>query len=201
MYRRFEKNSFYLSVLLHALILLPTVVYWQGFLTIEKKPALYIPSYVSSKFNSVSETAQDPGWQLRQSSETSIHGIQQTVRARLQQSATSQSVLYQDRQNAPVQLVGDKKVAKPLLKLLGQALAAHLTYPKAAVDFRLRGTTLVGFYLQPDGVVTDVQLVRSSGAAVLDHAALAAATAISPVASVAQYVPIARFLVVGIIFG
>jgi periplasmic protein TonB len=97
-------------------------------------------------------------------------------------------------------LIGNSKIVKPLAKLLGKALTAHLVYPKIAIDFNLEGKTLVGFNLAPDGTVRDVQIVQSSGAQVLDKAALQAVKAMSPVPGVSAYVEKEEFLVIGIIF-
>lgn len=100
-----------------------------------------------------------------------------------------------------INLVGDKKVVpKPLIILLGKALAKHLVYPKIAVDFKLRGMSFVGFVLHPDGTLSNVQLIQSSKAGVLDDEAIAAVSAISPVKNVNEYVDKPKKLVVGIIF-
>ena len=101
----------------------------------------------------------------------------------------------------PVHLVGEKRVPKPLIMLLGKALTAHLKYPKTAVDFNIRGTAFISFVIHPDGSVTDVKLVQTSGTGVLDNEALESVAAISPVKNVNQYLQEAEYLVVGVIFG
>lgn len=201
MTRQLERNSFYLSLLIHGLLLLPYFLFWQAWFPIEKKPALYIPSYVAPKPLLVSDSTRSTAPAAMRRVETSEFGIDKPIVARLVRGALANSATARSENSQQVQMVGDKKVDKPLIKLLGQALAAHLIYPKSAVDFRLRGTTLVGFHLHPDGMVTDVQVVRTSGAEVLDRAAVAAAEAMSPVKAVSQFVPQTRFLVAGIIFG
>jgi TonB family protein len=100
----------------------------------------------------------------------------------------------------PTNLFADKQTDKPLIKLLSRATGKKLVYPKSAQDFRVTGKASVRFYLTPDGVVSDVMLVGSSGSSVLDDAALTAVAAISPVRGVKVYLPEARYLVVGIIF-
>jgi TonB family protein len=97
-------------------------------------------------------------------------------------------------------LIGDKKIDKPLLTLLGKALTAHLVYPKPAIDLNVKGTSVIGFLLYPNGQVSDVQLLRTSRADVLDKAALAAASAIAPVQHAAHYIDKPKFMVIGIIF-
>lgn len=105
------------------------------------------------------------------------------------------------RDHEPLRLVGESKIIKPLIKILARALSQHLSYPRVAADFNLRGVVLVGFVLNPEGYVTEARVVQSSGAGVLDDAARDAVGAMSPVGDVREYVPEPQFLVVGIIFG
>jgi len=107
-----------------------------------------------------------------------------------------------DPQNRePMHLIGETKIMKPLIKILAKSLSEHLTYPKIAADFNLRGVVLVGFVLHPQGYVTETKIVKSSGAGVLDDAARKAVNAMSPVSGVGVYMQKPEFLVVGIIFG
>lgn len=105
------------------------------------------------------------------------------------------------RDHEPLRLVGENKIIKPLIKILARALSQHLSYPRVAADFNLRGVVLVGFVLNPEGYVTEARVVQSSGAGVLDDAARDAVGAMSPVGDVREYVPAPQFLVVGVIFG
>jgi protein TonB len=105
------------------------------------------------------------------------------------------------RDQEPLHLVGESKIIKPLVKILARALSRHLTYPRVAADFNLRGVVLVGFVLHPEGYVTEARVVKSSGAGVLDDEARDAVGAMSPVGDVHEYVSAPEFLVVGIIFG
>lgn len=100
----------------------------------------------------------------------------------------------------PVHVIGEKKSDDPLIKLLGRAISARLVYPRAAVDFNLKGTAYIGFTLHPNGELTGIRVMQSSGADILDEAALRGIQAISPLGGANQYVPKERFLVVGIIF-
>lgn len=102
----------------------------------------------------------------------------------------------------PVHMIGDKnKAVQPLLKLLGIALTHNLLFPKSAIDFNIRGTALLGFMLYPDGHMTDIHLVKSSSAGVLDQAALDALTASSPLKNISHYLSAPQYMVIGIIFG
>ena len=101
----------------------------------------------------------------------------------------------------PLQLVGESKIIKPLVKILARALSKTLRYPRVAADFNLSGVVLVGFVLDSHGYVTHAKVVQSSGAGVLDDAAVQAVGSMSPVGDVHEYVKKPEFMVVGIIFG
>lgn len=105
------------------------------------------------------------------------------------------------KNDTPVHLIGDQEGAvKPLVKLMGEALYAKLIYPRIAAEFNVRGVAYIGFTLYPDGHVTDVQVVQSSTADVLDQAAMKAVYAASPMRDVNKYLPAPKFLVVAFMF-
>jgi TonB family protein len=103
-------------------------------------------------------------------------------------------------EQAPVNLIADKSTDKPLIKLLSRAAAKNLVYPKSARDFLVTGTAHIQFYIFPDGRVSNITLLQSSGSSVLDDAALFAIREMSPVRGVSLYLPAARYITVGIIF-
>lgn len=201
-----QKYSFWIALLCHLLLF---SAFTLGYLftqpMFEKSPELYIPSYVYRGVQK--EVPQQPVSQLDQPSPknmlTSKNGIEKPVviNPRAARSYSKPIDITSSKDSEPVHLVGEKKIVKPLLKILGKAFTAHLSYPKMAVDFNVHGTALVGFVIHPDGNITDVQLVKSSSAAVLDNAALAAVSQSSPVLNVNPYLNQPTFLVVGVIFG
>lgn len=101
----------------------------------------------------------------------------------------------------PLQLVGEDKIVPPLVRLLASAISPHLFYPRVAAEFNLQGVVFVGFVLHPEGYITGVRVVKSSGAGVLDDAARQGVGAANSIGNVSQYVSQPEFLVVGIIFG
>ena len=109
--------------------------------------------------------------------------------------------LNKKAEDEPLNLIGDQKIVKPLIRLLARAVSHTLTYPKAAVDFFMRGKVLIGFRLSPDGSITDVQVLQSSGAGILDNEAARSIRAISPLVGAGEFVKEPQWLVVGIIFG
>jgi protein TonB len=105
------------------------------------------------------------------------------------------------KQHETQDLATKKGIDNMLLKLLSQATAAKLVYPKIAEDFRLRGTVKLKFLLFPDGKITQVGLVESSGSTVLDSSAMDTIRAISPVHGVDKYLQSPKIIQAGIIYG
>jgi TonB family protein len=215
-----RRHGFWVSLLAHLLL-------WSSFSFVwlsqieenDKLPSMYIPSYIANTAEitrppsqpMVAKPSESPVEQkpLEAKKETSKQGIEKPAASKAQtkvkQSASAaqqyQSISSPALAEQGVHLIGDEKIEKDLRVILGKAISAHLFYPKAAIQFNVRGTVLVGFTLYPDGRVTDVQLVKPSPAGILNTAALSAIRDISPVDGVAEYIQAPRFLVVGIIFG
>jgi protein TonB len=205
----FEKQSFWISLLFHLLLFLSFVVVWHPvFLNKpDPKPELYLPSYVYQPPISVQQPqnqSQTKQVDLKPSNETDGLATQTAAShpAVNTSSTTSMAAKRPSPNTEGIHLVGDKnQVAKPLIKILAKNLSAHLIYPKIAADFKVRGTAYVGFTLHPDGSVTDIRLMQTSTANVLDQSALSAVRALSPGPQVGKYIKVPKFLVVGIIFG
>jgi len=200
-----QRYSLLIAVLLHFLLF--SGITYTGFIKSSPKhemPALDIPAYV------VHQTEQSPSL-LEQSVRvkqkeipTSPKGIEKPVVAQkpvLPKPSQFQEVKTGQNTEEPVHLIGDKKVSKSLIVLLGKAITAHLIYPKSAMDLNVRGITYLGFMLYPDGRVSDIKLLKTSTADVLDKAAYDAINAISPVKHVDTYIQKPEFIVFGIIFG
>jgi len=67
-----------------------------------------------------------------------------------------------------------------LIAMVYRDIAAHKTYPEMAQQLNQTGVATVSFMLHPDGKITALTLVRSSGYEDLDQAALEAVTAAQP---------------------
>lgn len=204
------KNGFIYSILLHLL-------FFSSFFVIavhpikqrEKPPGLFVPSYIYQK--QTSELTVPKQDLIKQKSPKGIEKPKLSTNQTALHPASVKTTKF-DKQSKmleiskptaeePIHLIGENKIVKPLIKLIGQALTAHLVYPKIAIDFFIRGIVYVGFLLHPDGTITDVKLLQSSGAGVLDEAALTAINAISPLKNTDQYLPAPDFLTIAIIFG
>ena len=74
-----------------------------------------------------------------------------------------------------------------LIALVYRDIATHKTYPEMAQQLNQTGVATVSFMLHPDGKITGMTLVRSSGYEDLDQAALAAVTAAQPFPDIHAY--------------
>lgn len=203
---RLRNHTLALSFLLHAMLLGGSSIVLVPSFQPEKKPSMYVPSYTYSEPPAQSSPAltQEKAEQKQPVEEKKVVDpkevpVSNAVQIkRASQARTNSSTKVTEA----IHLVGDKDtVPKPLIILLGKAISSKLVYPKIAIDFRLRGIAYIGFTLHPDGTITNVQVVQSSRAGVLDNQAAAAISAMSPVKGVSQYVDKAKPMVVGIIFG
>jgi len=191
--------SLFVAVLLH-LLLLGTIILVIHPAAIKKAP-VYIQSYFyDEEAAKAAPRAKPTPTPAENPLPTSRQGIEKPAKP---QSVELNQVIRTsaNTDSQPVHLVGDKKLDKPLLAILGKALTAHLVYPKIALDFNLRGVSIVGFTLSPDGRVSAVELLKSSQADLLDQAALSAVREMSPVSGVNTYISKPEPVVIGIIFG
>lgn len=204
-----EKHGLWFSLLCHLLLLLSFGLVWHPFYPIkpEPKPQMYIPSYAYEEPTRVIQQQHTPTPPSKSVKvPTSPDGLLNNPAPPQPASASSNtstvSAKQQSKNSQGIHLIGDDKSApKPLIKLLARELSSHLIYPKIAADFKVHGTAYVGFTLHPDGSISDVRLMQTSKASVLDQASVAAVTAMLPGAEVGKYLKAPKFLVVGIIFG
>lgn len=216
----FKKHTLPFSIIVHALLLASMIVVWHPSRSPKiKKPSEYVPSYAYEEppspppaYSEAKQTASDAKQaskdtpakveplkknEIAEKIEKPTQATQATQLARASSTSSNTSAKVNDA----IHLVGDKKsVPKPLIRMLGKALGKTLKYPKIALDFRLRGTAYVSFVLHPDGSITNVEVVQSSKAGVLDGEAARAVKAMSPMANISQYVDKPKEMVVGIIF-
>lgn len=190
---------FLLSLLIHFLLVAgftTSIIFHQEN---KKSPSLYIPSYVYQ--NPSPQAIPQESTPENRAEDASKYGINKKSIKKQIQHLTQMLPANLSKPDEPVHLIGEDKEVQPLLVILGKALTKRLLFPKAALDFSVKGTSVIGFIIYPDGHLANLQLLKSSGAGILDNEALAAASAISPIANVGQYVKHPQFMVIGIIFG
>lgn len=217
-----SQKFFWFALLGHILFfLLFTLVILEKPYT-ERQPYVYMPAYVSQELikttsstssSSSAKAKKTPtkskskgdlalSKQEKEEKEEKEEKMEpQKAASELSKNNKSQRARNYTARMQPQNLLPDQKIDKPLLKLLSRATSAHLVYPKIAIDFKLKGISHIGFVISPNGYVTNVTLLKTSGSDVLDNAALSAVNAMSPVKNVDLYLKQPKKLVVGIIFG
>lgn len=194
---------FWLALLLHLLLFLSfslKLSNWTNDLPTEEK---ILPAYIyREEKNSPAPSPHLLANETHKNIETSKDGIKKSILAKptMNQPTSEHYSVGKGEQNINLQLKANNKIDKPLLDILSKATAAHLVYPKIAVDFHTRGTVMIGFIISPEGQVSNVTLLHSSGSTILDEAGLSAIRAISPVKKVNAYIAEPKTLVVGISF-
>lgn len=142
-----------------------------------------------------------PKAQTQISQETSKLGINKSHSPTPVQTSTSEPYsLKKGEQNINLLLKASKNMNNALLNILTKTLASHLSYPKIAMDFRLRGVAIIGFFLGTDGQISQVTLLHSSGSTMLDQAAMDAVKSSSPIKKIEAYVKQPTPLAIRIIF-
>ncbi len=204
--RSLQKWSFWFAALLHVLIFLFFSYVWIH----QSKPLdhadTYIPSYA---YHESAQKSAEQNIPKNQPAKETPHKDVPTSKNGIEKPVFDRDVRFNQvmdispkKSSEPVHLIGDtSKTPQPLIIILGKALTAKLLYPKSAIDLSIGGVSVIGFVLHPDGQVTDVRLLKSSRADVLDEAALFAASHISPVRNIGPYVKEPKPIVFGIVFG
>lgn len=200
--RLLAKHTFLLALLLHLFFLIFLTYNWIVTPEAEPFPEQYIPSFAYEEKSSTAAFEQKTTKVAEKQEPTSRQGILKPV-FDVKKTRFNELVDISSAKNSePVHLIGDNKnTPQPLIVLLGKALTAQLIYPKTAIDLTVKGMSVIGFVLHPDGHVTDVRLLKTSQADVLDQAAVSAARQISPVRNVGQFINEPKPIVFGIIFG
>lgn len=205
--RDLQKWSFWFAALLHLLIFLFFSYVWIHQTKREDTAEQYIPSYAyhesAQKAAEKNIPKNQPAKEIpEKKTPTSKYGIEKPVLDQREVRFNQVMDISPKKSSEPVHLIGDtSKTPQPLIIILGKAITAKLLYPKSAIDLNIGGVSVIGFVLHPDGQVTDVRLLKSSRADVLDEAAVFAASHISPVRNVGPYVKEPMPIVFGIVFG
>jgi TonB family protein len=206
-----QRHTIFLSLLLHLLFFVNYLfLLFYSPAPQEQPPAApYVPAYAYDE-TAYAPPPPRPAAPPQKSVPASPLGIEKPAPARTmaQQKPLSSAAKAQaapramavSKDNQEVHLIGDKGTPKPLIKLLAKALAAHLIYPRVAIDFNLRGLVVIKFVLHPNGEVSNVRVIQSSSTNVLDQAAFNAVQGMSPVTNVNPYLSEAKELEVGVIF-
>lgn len=91
----------------------------------------------------------------------------------LQQDFMQKVVAHENQE--PIYLIGDMdQPAEGIILILAKALSAKFSYPRLAGELGIKGRVIIAVTLHPDGRFSDIEILKSSDNADLDHAALRA---------------------------
>lgn len=169
---------------------------------LQNKTENSLPAYIykEEKNNPIEHTFTQP---QEKSEPVSENGLSKPMKLKTPQTLTRTEELSigKGEQNINLKLKADNKMDHKLLNILTKAVASHLKYPKIAVDFRLKGTTVIGFILSPNGELSEIKVLHSGGNIVLDQEALRAISTVSPLIGINHYLQKPEFIQFAILFG
>ncbi len=96
--------------------------------------------------------------------------------------------------------VGQGEVATTLIALLHDAIQRKQQYPSSAWEMQRQGRVTVVFQLHEDGHISNVRMLKSSGTASLDQAALQAVNDAAPFRELLTYIKQAQEYQIDIVF-
>lgn len=225
--KRLLLNTFWLSVLLHLLLLfvLTTFIFLQP-KEKQQSPNVYVPSYVyknkvtptiqqhrsvrsiaertaknqPTKQNETVSEAKNIDTKLPKTKKTTHTTILASTFAMLQQ-AQLRALSASLHNVEPIYLIGEQNaVSNPFIVLIGKALSAHFEYPHTAGELGIRGRVLISLTLHPEGYFSDVEIVKSSNDHDLDAAALYAVNQAPRIEGLDKFISEPKHFVVGFIF-
>jgi TonB family protein len=104
-----------------------------------------------------------------------------------QTQKTHHSQENQQEQLHKSQMAGNSKPISELIAMLHAAIQKQQHYPASALQMGREGSAIVGFTLFPNGIIDHLEIVKSSGTATLDEAAIAAVHDALPFKGIDKY--------------
>jgi TonB family protein len=126
----------------------------------------------------------------------------------IQKKTTKPSTITQRSVNKPLASAAKKAIftnqnqhaSDSLITLLHEAIQAQQQYPETALAMQRAGQATVEFTLAPDGKVSNLHLVKTSGTASLDQAAIEAVRSAGPFQHIEHYLSSTRQFQIDVIF-
>ena len=99
-----------------------------------------------------------------------------------------------------IDLTDAKKQEKEILTLLHDAIANAQIYPDEAHVLNQEGVVKIGFILHPDGRLSNIEVLQSSGFQTIDNAALSTLNHLSPLTFASLYLKKETYFSIAMIF-
>lgn len=198
-----KKNNHYMqyflfSLLAHCLLIIYIILnYWPKH---NRNTINLLQAYVPTEFENPTNTKHE-----KQTTKLAlpIHAQNKiNIMHAVQESPITQKILpITPKQSVPETITHNRIEAKRMIiKILHQAISATQHYPEIAAELNQQGTVTVKFLLFPDGHLSDIAILKSSGFTVLDEAALLAVRSISPAKNAGSYLQKSEFFSVDVVF-
>ncbi|OGT46883.1 MAG: hypothetical protein A3E83_08995 [Gammaproteobacteria bacterium RIFCSPHIGHO2_12_FULL_41_20] len=204
--------SFWLSLIVHLLLLISCIIIITRPQQTIRSPQLYAPAYIPSYVYTRGIMQSTPPHSNKRNITPASSAADRPIDKNISLAsilASTKTVLQNNRANAfnttknaePIYLIGDmNQVADPLIKLLGTALSANFSYPKVAGELGIKGRVLISLTLHPEGHFSDIQILQSSHNQDLDSAALYAVNKAPTVIGANRFLSEPKHFVIGFIF-
>jgi TonB family protein len=176
------KYFFWQSVGIHLLILLCFSIYFIDSAVSIHEPAHIIRAYVSSAENAF--TPAKFGVHRKCYKNLDVHP----------QHDISRGHAYN---NSPAK---DSKIENMLLKILHDTIASKLVYPDSALLLKKTGTVKIGLTLHPNGQITNISILKTSGLDSMDNAAVSAVQSIPSIEQARIYLVAEKYFSVDVVF-
>lgn len=167
------KKYFLFSLLGHALIVVSAILIFMTSNSLEKQPLMSIKSYLVSKPVIIKK-----------------NGL-----VKLKKMVTQKI-----KKNQNISSLSENTTHDELLRLLHQAIAERQQYPESAIALNQTGTVKIGMMINPNGIISQASVMKSSGVEAIDSAALEAVKAISPFQPAVKLLQAEQFFSVDVMF-
>jgi len=161
----FNKNTkfYFWSLLLHC-VLFFNIYFYKHETTLPIIETIIMPSFSEIKIenftrknvNKIIETPQKNSHQIEKS------------------NITNKMISPQHVENLVLRHEESPLVKNKLLIMLHQAIQQTQVYPQSAIHLNREGTSTIRFTLSPNGIISNLMMMKSSGTDVLDQAAMRA---------------------------
>src|SRR3990167_7679010 len=152
------KKYFITAFLAHIFLLLPVIVLTHNLTSITAQK--YMPAYIFH-----------PVRKILYSKNSLKHAPTHSIQQSFQPEITALHAEHDDK----------------LLQLLHEAISHAQDYPDTALELKESGMVSIGLTLSPDGTVSQVSLIKSSGYSILDQAAVNTVKSLPPLVNAKNY--------------
>lgn len=194
-----KSNAFLISLLAHTTLSLILFFYLKQIDHDTTKATIsnYLPSYaISTQNNYISQKEKILGQKIIPPKKIATNKMNHP---HINMSLKSATKKISSPSSMTLQTSSLKKI-DTLLSLLHQQIAAKQSYPEAALLLQQNGTVRIGFLLFPDGHISQISVLQSSGINSIDASALSALKEIIPVKEASSYLQKERYFSVDVVF-